>query len=90
MSDAFNTGFNDYENGNAPGGYPHQYNDYEGFTFPVDGPYQEFPILSSGSEYQGGSPGPDRVIFNTNGEYAGAITHTGASGNNFVGCSGTS
>lgn len=38
----------------------------------------------------GGSPGADRVVFNTNGQYAGAITHTGASGNNFVGCSGTS
>lgn len=40
--------------------------------------------------YTGGSPGADRVVFNTNGEYAGAITHTGASGNDFVGCSGTS
>lgn len=37
-----------------------------------------------------GSPGADRVVFNSNGEYAGAITHTGASGNDFVGCSGTS
>lgn len=37
-----------------------------------------------------GSPGPDRVIFNSNGQRAGEITHTGASGNNFVGCSGTS
>jgi hypothetical protein len=36
-----------------------------------------------------GSPGADRVVFNEDGEYAGAITHTGASGNNFVGCSGT-
>lgn len=37
-----------------------------------------------------GSPGPDRVIINTSGKLAGEITHTGASGNNFVGCSGTS
>lgn len=53
VSDAFNTGLNDYYNGDAPGGYPHTYNNYEGFSFPVDGPYQEFPILESG-EYNGG------------------------------------
>lgn len=37
-----------------------------------------------------GSPGADRVIYNRNCQYAGAITHSGASGNAFVGCSGTS
>lgn len=37
-----------------------------------------------------GSPGPDRVVINTSCKLAGEITHTGASGNNFVGCSGTS
>lgn len=36
-----------------------------------------------------GSPGADRVVFNTNCQYAGSITHTGASGNAFVGCSDT-
>ena len=35
-----------------------------------------------------GTPGADRVIFNTQGQRAGEITHTGASGNNFVACSG--
>jgi hypothetical protein len=30
------------------------------------------------------------VIFNKAGARAGEITHTGASGNNFVGCTGTS
>ncbi|KAH0368601.1 guanyl-specific ribonuclease F1, partial [Aureobasidium melanogenum] len=90
VSAAFNAGYNDYLNGVTYGNsdYPHTYNDYEGFDFPVDGPYQEFPIKKSGV-YTGGSPGADRVVFNTNGEYAGAITHTGASGNDFVGCSGT-
>lgn len=35
--------------------YPHRYNNYEGFNFGgVSGPYQEFPILSSGSVYTGG------------------------------------
>ncbi|KAI1799560.1 ribonuclease-domain-containing protein [Daldinia bambusicola] len=79
-----------YSSGSAPGGYPHTYNNYEGFSFSVPGPYLEFPLLSSGSVYNGGSPGPDRVIINTSCKLAGEITHTGASGNNFVGCSGTS
>ena len=35
-----------------------------------------------------GSPGPDRVVINGSGQRAGEITHTGASGNNFVACSG--
>ncbi|KAF1944729.1 ribonuclease-domain-containing protein [Clathrospora elynae] len=67
--------------------YPHTYNNYEGFTFLVKGPYQEFPLRTSGA-YTGGTPGADRVIFNTAGQRAGEITHTGASGNNFVACSG--
>ncbi|OTA88150.1 hypothetical protein M434DRAFT_62642, partial [Hypoxylon sp. CO27-5] len=79
-----------YNSGEAPGGYPHTYNNYEGFSFAVSGPYLEFPLLASGSVYTGGSPGPDRVVINTSCKLAGEITHTGASGNNFVGCSGTS
>ncbi|KAI3317170.1 ribonuclease-domain-containing protein [Xylariaceae sp. AK1471] len=78
-----------YQAGSAPGGYPHTYNNYEGFSFKVAGPYLEFPMLKSGV-YTGGSPGADRVIINTACKLAGEITHTGASGNNFVGCSGTS
>ncbi|KAH9841199.1 guanyl-specific ribonuclease F1 [Teratosphaeria destructans] len=91
VSDALNRGYNYYQEGEQVGDddYPHTYNNYEGFDFPVSGPYQEFPIEESGV-YTGGSPGADRVVFNTDGEYAGAITHTGASGNDFVGCSGTS
>ncbi|OAA50024.1 Ribonuclease/ribotoxin [Beauveria brongniartii RCEF 3172] len=77
--------------GSTAGGstYPHQYKNYEGFSFPVSGPYYEFPIKSSGV-YTGGSPGADRVVINAQCAQAGAITHQGASGNNFVGCSGTS
>lgn len=64
--------------------------DYEGFDFGgVQGPYYEFPIEESGV-YDGGSPGADRVVVTGDGEYAGTITHTGASGDDFVGCSGTS
>lgn len=48
----------------------------EGFSFPVSGPYQEFPILRSFNDnpYTGGSPGADRVVFNTNCQLAGVIT----------------
>ncbi|KAF4121480.1 guanyl-specific ribonuclease, partial [Geosmithia morbida] len=64
--------------------YPHRYNNYEGFSFGgASGPFQEFPILTSGV-YTGGSPGADRVIITESGcKQAGTITHTGASGNNF-------
>jgi len=81
-------GYKYYEDGTTVGSdeYPHQYNDYEGFSFPVSGPYYEFPILSSYKVYTGGSPGADRVIFNGNDDYAGLITHTGASGDDFVQC----
>jgi hypothetical protein len=33
--------------------YPHKYNNYEGFSFPVSGPWYEFPILES-KVYNGG------------------------------------
>ncbi|KAF1980858.1 guanyl-specific ribonuclease F1 [Aulographum hederae CBS 113979] len=91
VSTAANAACNYVSSGGHAGSstYPHQYNNYEGFDFPVGGPWYEFPILSSGT-YTGGSPGADRVVINANCQYAGAITHTGASGNNFVGCSGTS
>ncbi|KAF2264849.1 guanyl-specific ribonuclease F1 [Lojkania enalia] len=91
VTGARNSGYNYVKQGGTAGGssYPHTYNNYEGFDFLVSGPYYEFPLLKSGA-YTGGSPGPDRVIFNGNGQRAGEITHTGASGNSFVGCSGTS
>jgi hypothetical protein len=46
-----------YTNGETAGSsnYPHQYNNYEGFSFNgVSGPYQEFPIMASGNIYNGG------------------------------------
>jgi hypothetical protein len=48
----------------------------EGFSFSVSGPYQEFPILRNynSNPYTGGSPGPDRVIFNSGCQLAGVIT----------------
>ncbi|KND92689.1 Guanyl-specific ribonuclease Th1 [Tolypocladium ophioglossoides CBS 100239] len=80
------------QNGGQAGSssYPHRYNNYEGFAFNgLSGPFYEFPILSSGRVYSGGSPGADRVVITQDCQQAGQITHTGASGNNFVGCSGT-
>ncbi|KAL1984346.1 hypothetical protein VTN96DRAFT_9207 [Rasamsonia emersonii] len=83
---AVQQGYSLEQSGNEAGDYPHEYKDYEGFNFPVPGPYYEFPILADGQTYDGGSPGADRVIFNDSGELAGVITHTGASGDGFVQC----
>ncbi|KAL7620463.1 hypothetical protein AAE478_009458 [Parahypoxylon ruwenzoriense] len=52
----------------------------------------EFPILSGGAEYNGGNPGPDRVVFADSRQRPGSyehcflMTHTGARGNLFVKC----
>jgi hypothetical protein len=107
VSAARSAGYNYYRQGSEAGSstYPHTYNNYEGFDFLVSGPYQEFPLRTSGTYTGGkfiytletreyiltdllGTPGADRVIFNTAGQRAGEITHTGASGNAFVACSG--
>ncbi|KAH8161922.1 hypothetical protein CIB48_g6342 [Xylaria polymorpha] len=88
LDQAVSQGFGYFENGQAvgSGSYPHQYKNFEGFNFPDPGPWYEFPVLRSGNVYTGGSPGADRVVFDSNGDLQDAITHTGASGNNFVGC----
>lgn len=90
VDEAVNQGYNYYAQGQQVGSndYPHTENNYEQIDFYVSGPYQEFPILSSYNPYTGGSPGPDRVVFNTKGALAGVVTHTGADGNDFVPCSG--
>ncbi|KAH9947719.1 ribonuclease T1 [Amylocystis lapponica] len=71
--------------GSGGGDYPHQYHDYEGFSFSCSGTYYEYP-LESGSTYTGGSPGADRVIYNDSDDFCACLTHTGASGDNFVEC----
>ncbi|KAL7809066.1 guanyl-specific ribonuclease Th1 [Trichoderma gracile] len=81
------------QTGETAGGstYPHEYRNYEDFYFKgLEGPFYEFPILSSGKTYDGGPPGPDRVVIDGGCEIAGVITHTGADGNAFVACEGTS
>ncbi|KAJ7597681.1 Ribonuclease/ribotoxin, partial [Mycena floridula] len=70
--------------------YPHAYENYEGLELWCTGKtsFMEYPILSSGA-YSGGSPGADRVVFSSDdGTYCAVVTHTGASGNDFVACSG--
>ena len=44
---AVSAGYALYQDGEEKGSYPHTYNNYEGFDFPVPGPYQEYPVLSS-------------------------------------------
>jgi hypothetical protein len=48
-------GYSYYQSGSEAGSstYPHTYNNYEGFKFLVSGPYQEFPLKTSGA-YTGG------------------------------------
>ncbi|KAH6642340.1 Ribonuclease/ribotoxin [Boeremia exigua] len=86
---ARNAGANHVRQGTQAGSstYPHVFNNREGFNFLNNPTYYEFPIKTSGV-YTGGSPGADRVVFNSAGTRSGEITHTGASGNNFVKCTG--
>ncbi|KAK0636097.1 Ribonuclease/ribotoxin [Bombardia bombarda] len=88
INSAVSKGYSLYKSGSTLGSskYPHQYNNYEGFSFPTAAPWYEFPILSSGAVYSGSSPGADRVVFDSKGALDLLITHTGASGNNFVSC----
>ena len=55
VTTARNAGYNYYRQGDEAGSstYPHTYNNYEGFDFLVSGPYQEFPLSTSGA-YTGG------------------------------------
>ncbi|KAJ7765978.1 guanyl-specific ribonuclease C2 [Mycena olivaceomarginata] len=70
--------------------YPHTFRNDEGLRLFCSGSsFLEYPILSGGAAYAGGSPGADRVVFNTAGTYCAVITHTGAaSTNGFVFCAG--
>lgn len=83
ISDAVTTA----QSGGASG-YPHPYNDFEGFDFPAcAGTFYEYP-LEIGAVYSGGSPGPDRVIYDDTRDICACLTHTGASSRNgFVECS---
>lgn len=60
--------------------YPHEFINKEDFTFPVEGPYYEFPILRIGKVFTGNHPLEDRVIFTEDGDFAGVVTHRGKQG----------
>ncbi|TFY78334.1 hypothetical protein EWM64_g5679 [Hericium alpestre] len=77
----------DRAEGKGGGDYPHQYHDYEGFSFPsCKGEFFEYPIERSGV-YTGGSPGADRVIYDKDDDFCACLTHTGASSEDgFVEC----
>lgn len=55
VSAARTAGYNHYTRGTTVGSnsYPHTYRNLEGFDFLVGGPYQEFPLRTSGV-YTGG------------------------------------
>lgn len=86
VAEAQNAGWELHVANQEISGYPHQYQNYENFDFPVPGEYFEYPIMASGQVYDGGSPGADRVVFNENDRLAGVITHYGAEGGAFVDC----
>ncbi|KIL71750.1 hypothetical protein M378DRAFT_64891, partial [Amanita muscaria Koide BX008] len=69
--------------------YPHQYKDFEGFTFDQcsGSTYYEYPLIAGDVPYNGKSPGADRVVYDNSGNFCACLTHTGASGNNFQECS---
>lgn len=74
-----NRAINNAESGNYDSsGYPHQYNNYEGFDFSdycPSGTFQEYPLKTSSSGYTGGSPGADRVVYSTQtGYFCGAVS----------------
>ncbi|KAI1091548.1 Ribonuclease/ribotoxin [Rostrohypoxylon terebratum] len=78
--------------------YPHQFRNGQATRPELDASpcvgltLQEFPILSNGAAYAGGSPGPDRVVIGSSNPASGVwqecflMTHTGAQGNLFVKC----
>lgn len=73
-----NRAINNAESGNYDSsGYPHTYNNYEGFDFSsfCDGPYKEYPLKATSSGYTGGSPGADRVVYDSDdGTFCGAVS----------------
>ncbi|KAF5352780.1 hypothetical protein D9756_006042 [Leucocoprinus leucothites] len=67
---ALRNGINKAVSGGA-GDYPHEYHNFEGFSFTTcAGTFFEYPILTSGV-YNGGSPGADRVIYDNSDRFCG-------------------
>ncbi|KAF7317345.1 Guanyl-specific ribonuclease C2 [Mycena chlorophos] len=89
VSSATSAGYDHIDDPLGSDSYPHQFYDDENLKLYCSGSkWYEWPILTSGT-YSGGSPGADRVIFNTDGTYCAVVTHTGASSyDGFVSCEG--
>ncbi|KAJ7697668.1 guanyl-specific ribonuclease C2 [Mycena rosella] len=89
VSAAVSAGFSHRNSPLGSDSYPHQFFDDEGLELFCSGSsWLEYPILTNAA-YNGGSPGADRVIFNTAGTYCAVVTHTGASSEDgFVSCRG--
>ncbi|KAG6048316.1 hypothetical protein E4U17_007183 [Claviceps sp. LM77 group G4] len=67
--------------------YPHVYRNSEKIDLKgLRGPFYEWPILSNGRIYDGGNPGPDRVIITKDCTPAGVLSHQGATNNAFREC----
>ncbi|KAJ7615894.1 guanyl-specific ribonuclease C2, partial [Roridomyces roridus] len=90
VSAATSAGFSHVNSPLGSDSYPHQFRDDEGLKLFCSGSsWLEYPILAGGKTYTGGSPGADRVVFNTAGTYCAVITHTGAAEEDgFVSCQG--
>jgi hypothetical protein len=71
VSAARSAGLNYYRQGTKAGSstYPHTYNNYEGFDFLVSGPYQEFPLRTSGAYTGGKSSGIVNYLSRTDLQY---------------------
>lgn len=59
----------------GPQNYPHEFKNYGGLPLRHNGPYYEFPLLSSGKLYQGDAPGLRRIVFTAEGIIANVIEH---------------
>ncbi|KAJ7760640.1 guanyl-specific ribonuclease C2 [Mycena maculata] len=90
VSSAVSSGFAHVNDPIGSDSYPHQFFDDEKLDLFCSGStWLEYPILPGSKAYSGGSPGADRLVFNTGGTYCAVITHTGASSENgFVSCKG--
>lgn len=63
VSEAADAACQHFQDGTDVNDYPHTYNNYEGFEFKgYDGPFQEFPIVTSGV-YDGGKSPPNKWLW---------------------------
>ncbi|KAJ7928363.1 guanyl-specific ribonuclease C2 [Mycena leptocephala] len=91
VKSAVNKGYSLVRAGSSLGGYPHVLTNSEKFPLLAEcstSRVYDFPLLPGGLYTGLTAPGPDRVVFTGQGTYCGVLTHTGARGDDLVGCSG--